>query len=350
MIRALTHLSRATRLRAFLATVLAAVVGTACNTPDVTEPALDAPVPTTTSSSGTVSTTATPLASATTSSGIPYGPTSLWANATTLSAGSAPFNGSQVSVGPGSILTAIATARTKSQRIILAMTAASATTFLTNGKFDVTKWKSQMSRFNTASIRNGIAQAVSDGVVLGNMMMDEPETVRWGGNVTKALLDQMAVYAKGMFPSLPQGVNIGPPAYRKWQTTATFSKVDWVRYQYSWGVTNGNIGEWRDGVLAVARKDGVQPAFSLNILDGGTVDNSGAWDCPWSAKGTYGHNCNMTADQVRSYGRTLAAAGGCAMMMWRYDYAYITKSANQDAFRDVASAAAAAPKRSCKRP
>ena len=58
----------------------------------------------------------------------------------------------------------------------------------------------------------------------------------------------------------------------------------------------------------------------------------------------------MTADQVRSYGRTLAAAGGCAMMMWRYDYAYITKSANQDAFRDVASAAAAAPKRSCKRP
>lgn len=349
MIRALTYASRATRLRAFLATVLAAVVGTACNTSDVTEPALNAPVPTTTSSSGAVSTTATPLASAT-SSGIPYGPTSLWANATTLSAGSAPFNGSQVSVGPGSVLTAIATARQKGHRIILAMTAASASTFLTNGKFDVNKWKSQMSRFNTAAIRNGVAQAVSDGIVLGNMMMDEPETVRWGGNVTKALLDQMAVYGKGMFPTLPQGVNVGPPAYRKWQTTERFTKVDWVRYQYSWGVTQGNLAEWRDAVLATARRDGVQPAFSLNILDGGVVDNSGAWDCPWSRTGTYGRNCNMTADQVRSWGRTLAAAGGCALMMWRYDNAYITKSANQDAFRDVAAAASAASRKSCRRP
>jgi hypothetical protein len=37
-------------------------------------------------------------------------------------------------------------------------------------------------------------------------------------------------------------------------------------------------------------------------------------------------------------------------MMWRYDNAYITKSANQDAFRDVASATSAAPRKSCKRP
>jgi hypothetical protein len=344
MIRALTHAPRPTRLRALLAAVLA-VVGTACNTTDVTEPAA---VPTTTSSSDAVPAAATPLASAT--SGIPYGPTSLWANATTLSAGASPFSGSQVNVEPNNVTTVISTARSKGQRIILAMTGGSAKQFLSNGKFDVNKWKSAMAKFNTTTIRNAIAQAVSDGIVVGNTMMDEPETVKWGGNVTKALLDQMAVYAKGFLPSLPQGVNVGPPAYKIWQTSARFTKVDWVRYQYSWWVTSGNVNQWRDIVLDQARKDGVQPAFSLNILDGGTKDKSGAWDCPGLGKGTYAPNCNMTADQVRSWGRVLAGAGGCAMMMWRYNEAYITKSANQDAFRDVASASSAAARKSCKRP
>jgi len=346
MIRALTHALRPTRLRTVLTTCLLAVVGTACNT-DVTDPTTEA-VPTATSSTDAVPATATPLASLT--SGIPYGPTSLWANATTLGAGATPFTGSQVSLDPGAVLTVISTARAKGQRIVLAMTGGNANDFKTNGKFDVNKWKSQMSKFNTATIRNAVAQAVSDGIVIGNTMMDEPETVKWGGNVTKALLDQMAVYAKGIFPTLPQGVNVGPPAYKIWQTTARFTKVDWVRYQYSWWVTEGNVAQWRDIVLDQARKDGVQPAFSLNILDGGTKDKSGAWDCPGLGKGTYAPNCNMTADQVRSWGRTLAAAGGCAMMMWRYDNAYITKSANQDAFRDVASATASAARKSCKRP
>jgi hypothetical protein len=352
MIRTLTHALRPTRLRAVLATFLVAVGGTACSSTDVTDPSPAEPVPTNTSSTDAVPATATPtptpLASLT--SGIPYGPTSLWANATTLSAGAAPFNGSQVSLDPGAVLTVISTARTKGQRIVLAMTGGSANDYKTNGKFDINKWKSHMSKFNTSTIRNAIAQAVSDGIVVGNTMMDEPETVKWGGNVTKSLLDQMAVYAKGIFPTLPQGVNVGPPAYKIWQTTARFYKVDWVRYQYSWWVTEGNVAAWRDIVLDQARKDGVQPAFSLNILDGGTKDKSGSWDCPGIGKGTYAPNCNMTADQVRSWGRTLAAAGGCVMFMWRYDYSYITKTANQDAFRDVASAASAAPRKSCKRP
>ena len=350
MIRTLTYAPRPTRLRAFLAAILVAVVGigTACNSGDVTDPASVEAVPSTTSSTDAVPATATPLASAT--SGIPYGPTSLWTNATTLGAGAAPFTGSQVSLDPGAVLTVISTARQKGQRIVLAMTGGSAKQYLTNGKFDVNKWKSQMSKFNTTTIRNAIASAVADGIVVGNTMMDEPETVKWGGNVTKALLDQMAVYAKGIFPTLPQGVNVGPPAYRIWQTTARFTKVDWVRYQYSWWVTSGNVTQWRDIVLDQARKDGVQPAFSLNILDGGLKDKSGSWDCPGLGKGTYAPNCNMTADQVRSWGKTLAAAGGCAMFMWRYNETYITKSANQDAFRDVATATNAAPRKSCKRP
>src|SRR5262249_4201619 len=137
MIRALTHAVRPTRLRAVLATFLVAVVGTACNSTDVTDPTSAAPVPTATSTTDAVPATATPLASLT--SGIPYAPTSLWATATTLSAGAAPFTGSQVALDPGALLTVISTARQKGQRIVLAMTGGSAKQYLTNGKFDVNK-------------------------------------------------------------------------------------------------------------------------------------------------------------------------------------------------------------------
>src|SRR5262249_33681081 len=148
----------------------------------------------------------------------------------------------------------------------------------------------------------------------------------------------------------PQGVNVGPPAYKIWQTTARFTKVDWDRYQYSWWGTEGNVAQWRDLPRAQGRKDGGQPAVRLNNLAGRNNDKDGAGGGPGHRKETYGPTGNMTADQVRSWGRPLAAAGGCAMMMWRYDNAYITKSANQDAFRDVASATAAAARKSCKRP
>ena len=92
------------------------------------------------------------------------------------------------------------------------------------------------------------------------------------------------------------------------------------------------------------------PAFSLNILDGGIKDKTGTWDCPGTGgKGTYYPNCRMTADQVSSWGRALATAG-CYLMMWRYDGTFMSKSANQEAFRDVASAVASRSPRSCKRP
>jgi hypothetical protein len=38
------------------------------------------------------------------------------------------------------------------------------------------------------------------------------------------------------------------------------------------------------------------------------------------------------------------------MQMWRYDDAFMSKSTNQSAFRDVASLLNSKPRRSCKRP
>jgi hypothetical protein len=38
------------------------------------------------------------------------------------------------------------------------------------------------------------------------------------------------------------------------------------------------------------------------------------------------------------------------MLMWRYDDAFMAKSANQSAFRDVGSLLATKTRRSCRRP
>jgi hypothetical protein len=56
----------------------------------------------------------------------------------------------------------------------------------------------------------------------------------------------------------------------------------------------------------------------------------------------------MTPEQVREFGRVLGPAG-CALMMWRYDSAFMANADNVLAFRDIASLLASLPRKSCKR-
>lgn len=323
------------------------LAGAACNGTE--SPIAPADVPSVTADADTLATTDTldaTLASVS-YSGLPYGPTGLWAGVNAFEMGPAPFTLSQENTSAGSVVTLINNARNKRQRLVLAMTGGSANDYKTNGKFDLSKWKRKMNTFKTTAIRNAVAAGVSDGTIVGNVMMDEPETPKWGGNISKGLLDDMAVYVKGMFPSLPVGVQLGPPGYR-WHASERFHRVDWVRYQYNWWVTSGNVSAWRTAVLDQSRRDGVTPAFSLNVLDGGTKSRTGSWSCA-TGRGTYRPNCRMSPDQVREWGRAIGPSG-CFMLMWRYDDAFMSKSANRDAFHDVASALGSKSRRSCRRP
>ena len=281
-------------------------------------------------------------------SGLPYGPIGLWAG-NDFEWGPGPFTSSQDNTFANMIVTRISTARLKKQRLVLAMTGGLSTDFTTRGKFDFGKWKNRMNTFNTPAIKTAVAAGVADGTILGNTVIDEPETPKWGWVVTKSLIDQMATYVKNIFPTIPVGINQGGAGY-KWRPTERFRVLDYVLHQYQWTATSGNIGAWRDAVLSRASTDGVTPAFSLNLLNGGVQDRSGTWDCPGTGgKGTRYPNCRMTADEVSSWGRAIGPSG-CFMTMWRYDDAFMSKSANQTAFRDVASLLATKSGRSCRRP
>ena len=279
--------------------------------------------------------------------GVPYGPLGLW-NGTDFEWGPAPFTTSQDNTFANTIVSRINAARQKHQRLVLAMTGGPSSTFKSNGRFDMNKWKNRMNTFKTAAIKNAVAAGVADGTILGNSIMDEPETTQWGGVMTKPLLDQMASYVKGIFPTLRVGVNHGGPGY-KWRTGERYRVVDYTLNQYMWQATNGNIASWRDAVMSRAQVDGVTPAFSLNVLNGGVPDNSGSWDCQGTGgKGTRDRKCRMTADQVSNFGKVVGPSG-CFMLMWRYDDAFMSKSANVTAFRSVASLLATKARRICRR-
>jgi hypothetical protein len=165
------------------------------------------------------------------------------------------------------------------------------------------------------------------------------------------MLDGMVTFAKSMFPTLPQGVNHGATGY-KWRTSERYYRVDYVNYQFVHWITSGNVAAFRDAALARSQRDGVATSFSLNILGGGVQDKDGYYNCTGTGqagKGPYYPTCRMTADQVRNWGRALGPSG-CMLLMWTYDGAYMSKSANQQAFRDVAYTLSSKPRRSCRRP
>jgi hypothetical protein len=282
--------------------------------------------------------------------GLPYGPAGLWRRAN-VKWGPQPFTASQNYINADSVVQQINAARALGHRLILAMTGGVAEDYSTNGQFDMTKWTNKMDTYNTETIREAVAAAVSDGTIIGNQMIDEPETKRWGTVLTKAMIDQMAAYVKAIFPTLPVGLNHGPPGY-KWRASERFTKVDYVLYQYNHYYTSGDIVAWRDAVLAQAKLDGVTPALSLNVLNGGKQDRDGNYDCVGAGMGGLGTrypNCTMTADQVRTWSKELVPYA-CFIMMWQYDATYMSEAGNQDAFREIASLVASQPRRSCARP
>ena len=324
--------------RAVLLLVVLPTVAISCDTTDSpmspeAAPPADTPVPT----------------AAVSYSGIPYGPYDLWGNPTELQWGPGPFTSSlDNSSFPNSLAKRIAAARQKRIRLVLAMTAGPEA-YITNGKFDLAKWKAKLSTLNTSEIRQAVADGVADGTVVGNKLIDEPDSPQWGGVLTKSMIDGMAKYAKSMFPTLPMGIGHGASGF-KWRSTERYQVLDWVSVQYVWNYNQGNVNAWRDEVLSYARANGVAAMFGLNLLNGGVRDRTGGWDCPnTGGKGTRTSYCRMTADQVQTYGRAIGPSG-CALLMWRYDDAFMSKSANVTAFKNVASLLNSQPRRSCKRP
>jgi hypothetical protein len=280
-------------------------------------------------------------------SGVPVGLMGSW-RGTQLEEHADVFTMTYGGETPRTLLARLELARARGIRMVTVMTGGARANYLTDGVFDMEKWRARMDRYNTAEIRQAVALAVSDGTLIGNSVMDEPfntggsgnEANRWGppGTMTKARVDSMCGYAKSIFPTLPQGV------FHDYRLAAdsSYGVCDFLTSQYR--TSKGPLTEYRDGALEVCRRDRIACSFAVNVLDGGTPVKKTPGqkeydedDCPLSTtggRGTYFPNCRMTAEQVRDAGEVLGRAG-CFLTGFRYDSAFMANPENRQAFRDV---------------
>jgi hypothetical protein len=290
-------------------------------------------------------------------SGIPFGPWGVW-DGTTTKANTDVFTASLGSVSPSNIVERIDAARAKHVKLFLAMTGGSHDNYLSTidgvYQFDMAKWKARMNTFNTAAIKTAVAGAIADGTIIGNSVMDEPHVWAapgsdgntWGpqGTMTKVRVDSLCAYVKSIFPSLPAGV---VHRHDIFEPDKSYRVCEFIISQYSTRL--GSVTAYRDGGLAMAQRDGIAIAFSMNILNGGTQDRDGTWDCIGTGGlGTRTPNCQMTAQQLKDYGLVLGPSG-CAFTLWQYDSDFMSRSDNQQSFRDLAGRLATAPAKACRK-
>jgi hypothetical protein len=221
-------------------------------------------------------------------------------------------------------------------KLVLAMTGGGHERYTTDGRFDIEKWKhgsplhsgSGMDGYDAnPEIKAAVEQAVADGVILGNSVMDEPSRSRsWGSGMTKAIVDSMCAYTKRIFPTLPAGVL----AVHWWRPQEHYGVCDFIVSQFEYDVRpGGGPGSdtptaFRDAGLAVAAADRVSIVFSMNILDGGPADAG----C--------GSDCQMSPAELRNAGLILGPAGS-GLLMWRYDTEMMGQPVYQTAVEDIAA-------------
>jgi hypothetical protein len=298
-------------------------------------------------------------------SGIPFGLFGVW-DGTQLRPYTEALTLTYGSESPKTIVARLEQARLRGVRMVTAMTGGARANYLTDGVFDMAKWMARMDVYNTPEIRAAVAQAVNDGVLIGNSVIDEPYNVggpgneanSWGprGTMYKARVDSMCGYAKAIFPTLPQGV------FQDYslEPDGSYKVCDFITSQY--GSRKGSLAEYRDKALALCRRDRHACSFSINLLDGGIqaprrrADGTrktdyDPTDCPLTTtggRGTYFPNCRMTAQQVREAGQLLGSAG-CFLTGWRYDSSFMANLENQEAFRDIIRVLGTRPAARCIR-
>jgi hypothetical protein len=217
---------------------------------------------------------------------------------------------------------------------------------MTNGVFDMAKWRARMDTYNTPTIKAAIAAAVADGTIIGNSVMDEPFNTyganSWGpaGTMTKIRVDQMCGYVKSILPTLPVGV---VHDHDDFEPNNSYKTCEFFLSQYR--KSKGDVRAFRDAGLAMARRDGIAVAFSLNVLHGGTPSTT----CPKYGDDPNGTLCPMSAAQIKEFGQVLGSAG-CGLTMWRYQSGYFDALDIQAAFKVVSDSLAKLPGKGCGRP
>lgn len=341
---------RAVRLRV-LTSAVCLLAALACNTEGAAGP-VDEATPTADPTSTVESPDLTPeMATSATAPGVPFGdfhlPRSLFS--------SSVYSGSLQALWPSTTYDVLNAARSNGERVFIGLAGSKRYYTNSDGTFNLSKWKYRINLFKGYNL----AQYVTSGTVIGHYLVDEPFCAScWGGRkITNSQIEEMSKHSKSIWRSMPTGVRAPPTLLG----TTPFWSLD-----FAWAQWEGPLHQpsykrtpqqFRDQQTSAAQRLRLGLVFGLNYLDGG--------DGTSHINGTYAKDPNlkdnvycksagscyryaMSAKEVRNVGSVLAAASyGCAMVSWKYNTDFLSRSGMKDAMSYVASAARNRSRTSC---
>ena len=177
---------------------------------------------------------------------------------------------------------------------------------------------------------------MADGTLLAILLVDEPSSKkRWGGEpIPPATLDQMAHYAKTLFPALPTAIREAPSDLRDQQWH--WLDLAWAQYT----VHKGPIAAYVPAEVAAARAAGLGLIVGLNISKGG--DGTSGFGDP--------REPGMSGEEIVRYGRALLdAPSACAFISWDNRPEVIHRPEVAAALEELAGVARSHPATTCRR-
>ena len=199
--------------------------------------------------------------------------------------------------------------------------------------FDIGKWKARTDRFRGVDLTPYIAE----GTIMGNYVMDEPEDkANWNDTrVPPAVVEEIAAYSKGIWPTMPTMVR-APAGYLAGQQ---YSALDATRVQYL--DRFGAIDSFIPANIKGAEQLGLALIGGLNVLNGGTGESG----IPGRKEGKWA----MGPEEIRRFGKLfLAEPYICAFLIFEYDSTYLARPGIRDALAELAGIARARPKKECR--
>jgi hypothetical protein len=240
-------------------------------------------------------------------------------------------------ITPDNIVPLLTAIRAKGGRLVLKMCMGRDSYVMTNGVFDLNKWKALVYRYRNVNL----GPFITDGTLLGHFLIDEPHrSAKWGKVISQATIEAMAAYSKQLWPTMTTFVRVVP----SWLASApvTYRALDagWLQYAYG----KGDPAKLVTAEVAAAKSRGLGLMVGLNILDGG---NGSSKVSGWT-RGKYA----MSAAEIQSYGTALLNQSyACGFYNWTYNYSgptYFARADIKSALAAISSKARAHVRNSCK--
>jgi hypothetical protein len=209
-------------------------------------------------------------------------------------------------------------------KLVVAM-AATSQSKNADGTFSLARWKQQVDRYRSMSL----SRYISNKTLYVHYLIDEPACVAcWGGKpIPWSTVEEMARYSKSIWPSLPTAARVDPSKLAAATFRWTYLDAGWAQYN----TRKGDLQDYLDRELAVAKQEGLGLVAGMNLLDG-----SGSNTAP------------MTPTQLKQFGTIIASNPSvCGLVGWRHDPAYLRQSGVMAAFDAIADVARRRRSASC---